>query len=137
MLAKQIKYTDYNGVERNETFYFNLSKAELLQMQFGTVGGMDEYLKKIIETQDTVKIMKEFTDLILKSYGVKSDDGKRFIKSEELSTEFSQTEAFTELLMDMVGTEGFAADFVSKVMPAVPDKAAGAQTANVTVLPMA
>lgn len=136
MLAKQIKYTDYNGVERNETFYFNLSKAELLQMQFGTVGGMDEYLKKIIETQDTVKIMKEFTDLILKSYGVKSDDGKRFIKSEELSTEFAQTEAFTELLMDMVGTEGFAADFVSKVMPTVPDKNA-AQAANVTVLPMA
>lgn len=125
MFVKRIKYTDYDGVEREEVFRFNFSKAEVLMMQFTTVGGMKEYLQKIIEEKDTKRIMETFRDLILKSYGEKSADGKRFEKSEELSTAFSQTEAFTVLLMDLMGKEGFAADFVNGIMPQVDVAEAG------------
>lgn len=125
MFVKRIKYTDYDGVEREEVFRFNFSKAEVLMMQFTTVGGMKEYLQKIIEEKDTKRIMETFRDLILKSYGEKSADGKRFEKSDELSTAFSQTEAFTVLLMDLMGKEGFAADFVNGIMPQVDADEAG------------
>lgn len=125
MFVKRIKYTDYDGVEREEVFRFNFSKAEVLMMQFTTVGGMKEYLQKIIEEKDTKRIMETFRDLILKSYGEKSADGKRFEKSDELSTAFSQTEAFTVLLMDLIGKEGFAADFVNGIMPQVDVAEAG------------
>lgn len=125
MFVKRIKYTDYDGVEREEVFRFNFSKAEVLMMQFTTVGGMKEYLQKIIEEKDTKRIMETFRDLILKSYGEKSADGKRFEKSDELSTAFSQTEAFTVLLMDLMGKEGFAADFVNGIMPQVDVAEAG------------
>ena len=105
MLTKTIKYTDYNGEEREEKFLFNLSKAELMEMELGTTGGMVETLKKIIETKDTPSLVKIFKDLILKSYGEKSADGKRFIKIDNegnsLSIGFSQTEAYSNLFMEL------------------------------------
>ena len=97
MLKKTITYEDFNGVERKEDFYFNLSKAEIMEMQFGTVGGLDVMLKKIIDAKDVKSIMDTFKMLILKAYGIKSDDGRRFIKSEEISKEFEQTEAYSIL----------------------------------------
>ena len=117
MLVKRIKYEDYNGQTREEDFYFNLNKGEIFNMQFGTEGGLDKAIQKIIQTEDTPKIVKIFQDIILNAYGVKSDDGRRFIKSEELSTEFKQTEAYSELLMELVSDEKKAAEFINALMP--------------------
>ena len=117
MLKKTIVYEDYNGVERKEDFYFNLSKAELMEMQFGAVGGLDVMLQKIIDAKDTKAIMETFKNLILKAYGEKSDDGKRFVKSEELATAFSQTEAYSVLYMELSSDDVAAADFVNGIMP--------------------
>ena len=118
MLKKTIKYTDYNGVERTEDFYFNLNKAEIMEMQLTTVGGLDAYLKKIISAQDMPTLMRIFKDLILKSYGVKSDDGRRFIKNEKLREEFEQTEAYSILYMELSTDADAAAAFVHGIIPA-------------------
>lgn len=117
MIAKKIKFTDYNGVEREETFYFNLSKAELTEMEMGTTGGLAEMINKIIETKDIPSIIKIFKDLIFKAYGEKSADGKRFVKSEELSIAFSQTEAYSELFMELAMNAEKAAEFMNGVIP--------------------
>ena len=118
MLKKTIKYTDYNGVERTEDFYFNLNKAEIMEMQLTTVGGLDAYLKKIISAQDMPTLMRIFKDLVLKSYGVKSDDGRRFIKNEKLREEFEQTEAYSILYMELSTDAESAAAFVNGIIPA-------------------
>ena len=115
MLKKNIKYTDYNGVERNEDFYFNLSKAEVTEMELTTAGGFAEMINKVVATQDVPSIIKIFKELILKAYGEKSPDGKRFIKSEELSREFSQTEAYSNLFMELATDAEKAAEFVNGI----------------------
>lgn len=117
MLKKTIKYVDYNGVERCEDFYFNLSKAEVTEMQVSEEGGYDQMLQRIVDAQDNKEIFKHFKAIILKAYGVKSQDGKRFIKSEDLSEEFSQTEAFVELIMELASSETAAAEFVNGIIP--------------------
>lgn len=126
MITKTIKYIDYNGVEREENFLFNLSKAELMEMEMGTTGGLAETIKKIIETQDAPSIIKIFKDLILKAYGEKSADGKRFIKVNDegvpLSIGFSQTEAYSQLFMELATNAEEAAKFVNGIIPADLDK---------------
>lgn len=117
MIKKTITYTDYNGVERTEDFYFNLTKAEITEMEMSTTGGMSEMVKRIIAAQDTPTLIKIFKDLILKSYGEKDIDGRRFIKSEELSTAFSQTEAYSQLFMELATNAEAAADFVNGIIP--------------------
>lgn len=117
MLKKTITYEDFNGVERKEDFYFNLSKAEIMEMQFGTVGGLDVMLKKIIDAKDVKSIMDTFKMLILKAYGIKSDDGRRFIKSEEIAKEFEQTEAYSILYMELAYDDNAAAEFVNGIIP--------------------
>lgn len=117
MLKKTIKYTDYNGNERNEDFYFHLSKAELMEMEMGTTGGLAEMIKRIVAAQDAPAIMKIFKDLILKAYGVKSPDGKRFIKNQDLIDEFAQTEAYSQLFMELAIDANKAAEFVNGIMP--------------------
>ena len=117
MLEKKIKYTDYNGIEREENFYFNISKAEMMRMQMGHTGGYDEYLKRIITGRDSVQIYKAFEDIIKLSYGVKSEDGKSFIKSPELTERFLQTEAYSELIMEFFNNAESAVNFVKNVMP--------------------
>lgn len=118
MLKKTIPYTDYNGTERTETFYFNLSKAELMEMEMGTKGGFAEMLNGIIEAKDAPSIMKVFKDVILKAYGEKSADGKRFMKSEEISKAFEQTEAYSNLFMELVTDADKAAEFINGIIPA-------------------
>lgn len=118
MLKKTITYTDYNGNQRTEDFYFNLSKAELMEMEMSTTGGLTEMVKRIIQTQNTPEILKVFKAIILKSYGVKSDDGKRFIKKPELTEEFEQTEAYSNLFMELLRDEKKAADFINGLLPA-------------------
>jgi hypothetical protein len=117
MLKKTIKYTDYNGVERTEDFYFNLSKAELTEMEMSVQGGFAEKINRIVAAEDAPSIIETFKDLILKSYGEKSEDGKRFIKSKELSEIFAQTEAYSELFMELATDSEAAAAFVNGIVP--------------------
>lgn len=118
MLKKSITYTDYNGLERTEDFYFNLSKAEIMEMEMSKAGGFAESINRIVAAQDAPSIIKIFKDLILKAYGVKSDDGKHFVKSEELSVAFSQTEAYSKLFMELATDADAAAVFVNGIVPA-------------------
>ena len=121
MITKTIKYTDYNGVERNENFMFNLSKAELMELEMGTTGGLAEMIQKIVETQDAPSIIKIFKELVLKAYGEKSADGKRFVKVSDtgvpLSIGFSQTEAYSQLFMELATDADKAAEFVKGIVP--------------------
>ena len=132
MLKKIITYTDYNNVERTEPFYFNLSKAELMEMELGVTGGMTEMLDKIIAAKDAPSLMKTFKEMIMKAYGVKSDDGKRLIKSEELSIAFTQTEAYSVLFMELITDDKAAADFVNGIIPNEIQAEVAAQTAQNT-----
>lgn len=118
MYKKTITYRDYNDVERTETFLFNFSKAELAELELSTDGGLETYIQRIIETQDAKALVKIFKDLLLKSYGIKSDDGKRFIKSETIREEFSQTEAYSEFFMELATDSKAASDFINGIMPA-------------------
>lgn len=137
MLKKTITYTDYDGLERTEEFRFNLTKAELMDMELTTVGTFSKLMQKIIDEKDIVRLAKYFKELILKSYGVKSDDGKRFIKSPELSEAFSQTEAYSELYMELLGNSEYAVKFIQQVMPKDLDQNEVVLAGNVTVLPKA
>lgn len=117
MLKKTITFTDYNGVTRTETHYFNLSKAELMEMELGTTGGFAEMLQRIVDAQDGPAIIKAYKDFILKAYGEKSPDGRRFIKSKELSDAFAQTEAYSQLFMELVTDANASADFIKAIIP--------------------
>lgn len=131
MLKKTVTYTDYNGTERTEDLYFNMSKAELAEMELGVTGGFTEMMKKIIAAQDVPSIFKVVKDLILKSYGEKSADGRRFIKSAELSEAFSQTEAFTEVFLNVAANAENMAAFVNGIIPAdISRNAGGANSAT-------
>lgn len=118
MYVKEIEYTDFNGVKRKEKFYFNLTKAEILDMELGKTGGLTEYIQKILEAQDTPAIMSLFKSLLLKSYGVKSDDGRRFVKNDQIRAEFEQTQAFSDLYMLLALDDGEASKFVNAIVPA-------------------
>ena len=118
MLKKTITYVDYNGTERTEDFYFNLNKAEIMEMEMGTSGGMAEMIQRIVAAQDAPAIIKIFKDLVLKAYGEKSPDGKRFIKNNDLREEFAQTEAYSQLFMELATDSDAAAKFVNGIMPA-------------------
>ena len=117
MLKKTIEYTDYNDVKRKEDFYFNLTKAEIMEMELSTTGGLAEMIQKIIDTQDTPQIIKLFKDLVLKAYGEKSADGKRFIKNNDIRDGFAQTEAYSELFMELATDANAAASFVNAIVP--------------------
>ncbi len=117
MLKKTVTYTDYNGVEREEDLYFNLNQSELLEMEASVDGGMSAMLEKIVAEQNPKKIMEFFKDFLLKAYGQKSADGRRFIKSDELREEFSQTEAYNKIFTELAFDANAAAAFVNGVMP--------------------
>lgn len=117
MLKKEITFKDYNGVVRTENHYFNLSKAELMEMEMSISGGFVEMVNRIVEAQDYPSLARIFKEFIMKSYGVKSDDGRRFIKSDELSTAFSQTEAYTELYMELATDTKSAVEFLNGIVP--------------------
>lgn len=117
MLFKTITYTDYNGTERTEDFYFNLTEAEVMEMEMSTSGGLAEMINRIVAAQDAPSIIAVFKKLLLKAYGVKSPDGKRFIKSDALSEEFSQTEAYSQLFMELATNSDKASEFVNGIVP--------------------
>lgn len=118
MFAKKITYTDFNGSERTETFYFNFTKAELAEMELGRAGGFTEYVDKIVSAQDSVELIKLFKELVLKAYGEKSEDGRRFMKSDAIREAFSQTQAYSDIFMEFAFDEKAAAKFINAVVPA-------------------
>ena len=117
MYKKTITYTDYDGNERTEEFYFNLSKAELLELELKTPGTYTAMLEQIIKSKDTSELVMLFKDFITRSYGKKSPDGRRFIKNDEVLDEFMQTEAYTELFMELSSNADSASEFINGIMP--------------------
>lgn len=122
MITKTITYKDYNGNERTEDFLFNLTEAELTEMEMSVDGGLAEKINKIAKTQKAPELIKIFKDLINKSYGEKSDDGRRFVKVNDsgvsLYVGFSQTEAYSKLFMELAFDAEKAAEFVNGIVPA-------------------
>ena len=116
MRKETITYTDYNNVTRTEDFFFNLNEAELTALQYGVDGGLKEMLERIVKSNDNKQIMACFHELIAKSYGEKSPDGRRFIKSEELSEAFMQTEAYNELMLHFMTDANYSAEFINDVL---------------------
>ncbi len=118
MLVKEVTYIDYDGNERTEECRFHLTEAETVELEMSEKGGLTAVLKQMIQEKDNPKIMETFKNLILTSYGVKSADGRRFIKSKELSEEFSQTEAYNQIFMEIIsgGDEAMSA-FVNGILP--------------------
>lgn len=122
MLKKTITYEDFNGNARTEDFYFNLTRAEIAEMELATPGGLTQLLEKIVSTVDTKAISELFKDLILRSYGEKSPDGKRFIKNQELRDGFSQTNAYSDLFLELASGSEAATAFVNGIIPTVSPK---------------
>ena len=116
MFKYEIAYTDYNGEKRKDWAYFNLSRAELMEMELSTTAGVEEMIRMLIATKDNAKIVQIYKDLILKSYGIKSEDGRRFIKSQALREEFEQSEAYSEFFMQMMTNSELQNEFINKVV---------------------
>lgn len=121
MLKEVIKYTDFDGNEREEEFRFHLTKAELAEMNFSAKGGLEKMIMRIVNERDTAELIKIFRELLLRSYGKVSDDGRRFIKNAELREEFEQTQAFSDLYMRFLEDPDQLVAFIEKVVP--PDVA--------------
>lgn len=130
MLKKTITYEDYDGNERTEDFYFNLSKAELTEWELSHAGGLSSLLTKIVASNDTPEIMAFFKDIIVKSYGEKSPDGRRFVKSPELTDAFLQTPAYDIFFMEIMENTDAMSDFINGLMPNFDGKEAAIQEAK-------
>lgn len=117
MLKKTYTYKDYNDIERTETFYFHFTEAEILDMEMSAEGGFAERVQRIIDAKDQAALMKLIKKFVIDAYGVKSDDGRRFIKNEEVKTAFLECPAFSDIFMDMVTNDELAAEFVNGVIP--------------------
>lgn len=126
MLKKTITYPDYNGGSRTEDFYFNLTQAEVTEMELSVDGGLVEMINRIVAAQDGKQIIATFKDIILRAYGEKSPDGKRFVKSQELRDAFAQTEAYSILFMELATNADAAAAFINGIVPAQTEKRAAA-----------
>lgn len=130
MYKKTIEFEDYNGVVRKEDHYFNLSKAELILMNSSEVGGLKAKMDRMLERQDSVAIMDMFRDLLHRSYGEKSEDGRQFIKNEALVTAFEQTEAYSNFFVELCTDYKAASDFINGVLPHDLAEAASKQAAQ-------
>lgn len=117
MLKKTIKYVDFDGNERTEDFYFNLTKAECMEMELSTTGGMTKMINDVVNTQNTPKLVEIFKKIILNSYGEKSPDGKRFVKNDEIRQAFCETEAYSELFMELSTNADAASAFINGIIP--------------------
>ena len=117
MFKKTITYEDYKGNTRTEDFYFNLNKAELVELELSTKGGLTVMMDRIIAAQDNATLFKIFKDLVSKSYGVLSDDGRKFVKNQEVLDDFMQTEAYSIIFSELATNEEAAAEFFNNVIP--------------------
>lgn len=135
MLKRTMTYTDYDGNQRTEDFYFNLTKAEIMEMDLSAAGGLDKWISRIVAEQDGAKIVEIFKKIILKAYGEKSLDGKRFVKSPEISEAFSQTEAYSDLFVELATNAEKAAEFINGIVPGEANVTAEKIQDKVTALP--
>lgn len=117
MIKKTVTYEDYNGEMRTETFYFHFTEAEILDMEMSTEGGFAERIQRIIDAKDQSALMKLIKKFVIDAYGVKSPDGKRFIKNDEVKAAFLECPAYSDIFMDMVTDDKLAAEFVNGVVP--------------------
>ena len=117
MFTKTVTYEDYKGNTRTEDFYFNLNKAELVELELSTKGGLTVMMDRIIATQDNPTLFKIFKDLVAKSYGILSDDGRKFIKNQEVLDDFMQTEAYSIIFSELATNAEAAAEFFNNVIP--------------------
>ena len=119
MLKKTITFTDYNEVERTEDFYFNLTKTEVSEIELSITGGLVKMLERIIQEQDTKKVLELLKDIVHRAYGEKSVDGRRFIKNQELLDSFIQTEAYNELFFELITNADTTANFINAIIPQI------------------
>lgn len=131
MIKKTMTFTDYDGNKRTEDFWFNLNKAEVAKMELGTIGGIQKMIERLVQEQDSARIVEIFDQMICCSYGKKSPDGKRFIKSPELLEEFKQTEAYSDLFVELLGNPDMAAAFFNEILPKMDNDAVPATEAPV------
>ena len=117
MYKKTVTYEDYKGNTRTEDFYFNLNKAELVELELSTKGGLTVTMDRIIAAQDNATLFKIFKDLVSKSYGVLSDDGRKFVKNQEVLDDFMQTEAYSIIFSELATNAEAAAEFFNNVIP--------------------
>lgn len=117
MLKKTLTFEDYNGETRTEDFYFNLTKAELAEMELRVGGGMEAMINRMINERDSDKLTTMFKDIILSAYGEKSLDGRRFIKNQELRDSFVQTEAYSDLFISLISDQKEVESFIRGIMP--------------------
>jgi hypothetical protein len=117
VLKKTITYTNFNDEEVTEDHFFHLSKAELVELEMSHKEGLSEALQKIIAAEDGKAIIKEFKGIILGSYGQRSPDGKRFVKTQELRDEFESSEAYSTLFMELVTNTDAAIEFINGIVP--------------------
>lgn len=136
MLKKTITYTDYNGTTRKEDFYFNLTQAEVTELEVSVEGGLVEQINRIVAAQNGKVIIETFKDIILRAYGEKSPDGRRFIKNQEVRDAFAQTEAYSKLFMELATDAKAASEFVNGIVPPKTEKVAPAdQSAEAPAVP--
>lgn len=124
MLKRTFTYTNFDGQEVTDDYYFNLTKAEIMELELSSFGGLEMLLKRLIEEKNSEEIVRIFKKIILMSVGEKSYDGKRFIKNEEIRNNFYQTEAYSMLFCELVQDPDKANEFLSGIVPSVAQPAA-------------
>lgn len=117
MIKKTVTYEDFDGNMQTDTFYFNLTKAEILEMEVRYEGGLHDLLVKIVKEKDNKKILSHFKEIILDAYGIRSDDGRGFKKSDELREAFADSAAFQELWLEIATSEESGAAFINGIVP--------------------
>lgn len=117
MTSRIIEYTDYDGVQQKREFFFNFTEAEIAEMQLSVSGGMQALIRRISETRDNVQLIKLFKQMVLDSYGEKSLDGQRFVKTPEIKAAFEQCPAYSKLFMELASDAEKAAKFLNDIMP--------------------
>lgn len=117
MIKKTVTYVDYNGIERTESYYFHYTEAEILDMEMSTEGGFAERIQRIIDAKDQTALMKEIKKFVLDAFGVKSEDGRRFMKSQDIKQAFVESPAYSEIWLELLSDDKMASDFVNGVVP--------------------
>jgi len=117
MLKREITFEDFNGEKVTETLWFHLSKSEMIEMDANHEGGLEATIKRIMKTNDRQGLVREFQNLLLLAYGQKSEDGRKFIKSDALREEFKQTAAYDAMFMELATDDKAAANFMKGILP--------------------